>query len=51
MAIAFKTGQKIFVDTAPLIYWFEEHPTYIQKLVHFFDEITVETELKDRVNL
>lgn len=40
MAIAFKTGQKIFVDTAPLIYWFEEHPNYIQKLVRFFDEIT-----------
>ena len=40
MAIAFKTGQKIFVDTAPLIYWFEEHPTYIQKLIRFFDEIT-----------
>ena len=40
MAITFKTGQKIFVDTAPLIYWFEEHPDYIQKLVRFFDEIT-----------
>lgn len=40
MAIAFKTGQKIFVDTAPLIYWFEEHPNYIQKLVRFFEEIT-----------
>lgn len=40
MAIAFKTGQKIFVDTAPLIYWFEEHPNYIQKLARFFDEIT-----------
>jgi predicted nucleic acid-binding protein len=40
MAITFKTGQKIFVDTAPLIYWFEEHPDYIQKLIRFFDEIT-----------
>ena len=40
MAVTFKTGQKIFVDTAPLIYWFEEHPDYIQKLVVFFDEIT-----------
>ena len=40
MAITFKTGQKIFVDTAPLIYWFEEHPDYIRKLVRFFDEIT-----------
>lgn len=40
MAITFKAGQKIFVDTAPLIYWFEEHPDYIKKLVRFFDEIT-----------
>ena len=40
MEVTFKTGQKIFIDTAPLIYWFEEHPDYIEKLVRFFDEIT-----------
>lgn len=40
MGISFKAEQKIFIDTAPLIYWFEEHPDYIQKLARFFDEIT-----------
>ena len=40
MGMMFKTGQKLFVDTAPLIYWFEENPVYTSKMKSFFDEIT-----------
>lgn len=36
----FKTGQRVFIDTAPLIYWFEENPAYSAKMKFFFDEIT-----------
>jgi predicted nucleic acid-binding protein len=30
----------VFVDTAPLIYFFEENETYIAQLARFFDAVT-----------
>ncbi len=40
MGMSFQAGQKVFIDTAPLIYWFEDHPVYVKKMAGFFDEIT-----------
>ncbi len=40
MDVSFQSGQKVFIDTAPLIYWFEEHPAYTDIMAGFFDNIT-----------
>lgn len=39
MGIIFKPGQKVFLDTAPLIYWFEENSSYISRMSRFFDDV------------
>ncbi len=40
MGMSFKRGQRVFIDTAPLIYWFEENSLYVRKMARFFDEVT-----------
>lgn len=39
MGLKLKTAEKIFLDTAPFIYYFEEHPAYISKLKALFDNV------------
>ena len=34
---AFQAVQRLYVDTAPLIYYVEEHPTYIAKMDRIID--------------
>lgn len=39
MGLKLKPSEKIFLDTAPFIYYFEEHPSYISKLKKLFDNV------------
>ncbi|MDM8564217.1 PIN domain-containing protein [Candidatus Halobeggiatoa sp. HSG11] len=36
---ALKQGQIVALDTAPLIYFIEEHPTYLPIVVDFFEKL------------
>jgi predicted nucleic acid-binding protein len=36
MGVSLEPGQKLHVDTSPFIYYFEEHPDYIQGMVNLF---------------
>ena len=40
MGMNFKRGHRIFIDTAPLIYWFEDNASYVMKMTRFFNEVT-----------
>ena len=33
------TGKTIGLDTAPLIYFIEEHPTYLETILHLFEAV------------
>lgn len=37
--IALQSTQRLYLDTAPLIYYFEEYPSYISKMDRIFDLI------------
>ncbi len=39
MGLKLKASEKIFLDTAPFIYYFEEHPAYIGRLETLFDNV------------
>lgn len=39
MALKLKAGDILFFDTAPFIYFFEEHPDYFPALEQFFDKL------------
>jgi len=39
MGVELKTGDIIFLDTAPFIYFFEENPDYFQTMKRFFDAV------------
>ena len=39
MGLKINSGDIIFVDTAPFIYFFEQHPTYFPYMKRFFDEV------------
>jgi len=39
MGIDLKSGDIIFLDTAPFIYFFEQHPDYFPFLETFFDQL------------
>ena len=39
MGLILATGETVFVDTAPLIYFFEDNDTYIKRLTAFFDQV------------
>jgi len=40
MGLTLKAGDTVFMDTAPLIYFFEEKEPFIGPLCRFFDEVT-----------
>jgi predicted nucleic acid-binding protein len=40
MGLKLFRGETVFVDTAPLIYFFEEKEPYVDRLADFFDEVT-----------
>ena len=39
MDLDLKAGDIIFLDTAPFMYFFEEHPDYFPPLKSFFDKL------------
>jgi len=39
MGVELKSGDIIFLDTAPFIYFFEENPDYFQAMERFFDAV------------
>jgi predicted nucleic acid-binding protein len=39
MGLALKTGDIVFLDTAPFIYFFEQHPNYFAPLDSLFDQL------------
>jgi predicted nucleic acid-binding protein len=39
MGLKLDPSDRIFMDTAPFIYFFEEHPVYIEKLSNLFDSV------------
>jgi len=39
MGLDLKSGDIIFLDTAPFIYFFEQHPDYFPALESFFDQL------------
>ena len=39
MGIDLKSGDIIFLDTAPFIYFFEQHPDFFPSLKAFFDQL------------
>ena len=39
MALKLKAGDILFMDTAPFIYFFEEHPDYLPAIKHLFDQL------------
>lgn len=39
MGITLKSGDIVFLDTAPFIYFFETHPDYFPALSVFFDQL------------
>ena len=39
MGLDLKSGDIIFLDTAPLIYFFEQHPDHFAALETFFDQL------------
>jgi len=39
MGLNLKSGDIIFLDTAPFIYYFEQHPDYFPALEIFFDQL------------
>ena len=40
MGVKLQSGQTVFIDTAPLIYFIEENDRYIESLTEFFDAVT-----------
>lgn len=42
MGLKLAAGMVVFVDAAPLIYYFERHEAHIAKLDHFFEGVTNE---------
>lgn len=40
MGLNIAPGEKVFLDTAPLIYFFEENPRFIEQVSNLFDSIT-----------
>ena len=41
MGLTLKSGDIVFVDTAPFIYFFENHPDYLPLMKDFFDQVYV----------
>ncbi len=39
MGVRLKSGDIVFLDTAPFIYFFETHPDYFPQLEAFFDQL------------
>lgn len=39
MGLKLKSGDIVFLDTAPFIYFFEKHPDYFRRLIRFFDQL------------
>ena len=39
MTLMLKSGDIVFVDTAPFIYFFENHPDYLPIMQGFFDQV------------
>ncbi len=39
MGLKINSGDIVFVDTAPFIYFFEQHPAYFPHVKRFFDEV------------
>ncbi len=39
MGLDLKSGDIIFLDTAPFIYFFEQHPNYFPALESLFDQL------------
>jgi predicted nucleic acid-binding protein len=39
MGLSLKSGESLFIDTLPLIYFWEENPQYFERLVSLFDQV------------